>query len=121
MRFSPKTRLGTYEIVGPLGTGGMGEVYRAKDLRLGRAVAVKGLPSELASSPDRLARFEREARTVAGLNHPNIVTLYSVEDGDGVRFLTIELVEGQTLAGLVTPGGLPLDRVLDVAIAIADR
>src|SRR2546425_2228247 len=120
MRFSPKTRLGTYEIVGPLGTGGMGEVYRAKDLRLGRAVAVKVLPSELASSPDRLARFEREARTVAGLNHPNIVTLYSVEDGDGVRFLTMELVEGQTLSNLVTPGGLPLSRVLELSIPLTD-
>ena len=80
MSLNPGTRLGTYEILGPLGAGGMGEVYRAKDLRLGREVAVKVLPSEVASSPDRLARFEREARTVAGLNHPNIVTLYSVVD-----------------------------------------
>jgi len=98
----------------------MGEVYRAKDLRLGREVAIKVLPAEVASSPDRLARFEREARTVAGLNHPNIVTLHSVEDVDGVRFLTMELVDGQSLADLVTPGGLPFDRVLDIAIAIAD-
>jgi tetratricopeptide (TPR) repeat protein len=75
MPLSPGTRLGTYEIVGPLGAGGMGEVHRAKDLRLGREVAVKVLPAEVASSPDRLARFEREARTVASLNHPNIVTL----------------------------------------------
>ena len=85
----------------------MGEVYRARDLRLGRDVAVKVLPAEVASNPDRLARFEREARTVAGLNHPNIVTLFSVEDEDGVRFLTMELVEGETLSDLVTPGGLP--------------
>ena len=75
MGLTPGTRLGTYEIVGPLGAGGMGEVYRARDLRLGREVAVKVLPAAVASSPDRLARFEREARTVAGLNHPNIVTL----------------------------------------------
>ena len=113
-------RLGTYEIVGPLGAGGMGEVYRARDLRLGREVAVKVLPAELASSPDRLARFEREARIVAGLNHPNIVTLHSVEDVDGVRFLTMELVEGQSLADLLTPDGLPLGRALDLGVAIAD-
>src|SRR6187399_1662269 len=113
-------RLGTYEVVGTLGAGGMGEVYRAKDLRLGREVAVKVLPAELSSSADRLARFEGEARTVAGLNHPNIVTLHSVEDEDGVRFLTMELVEGQTLSDLIVPGGLPLSRVLDLSIALTD-
>jgi len=86
------TRLGTYEVVSPIGAGGMGEVYRARDTRLGREVAIKVLPQAVASSADRLARFEREARTVAGLNHPNIVTLFSVEDEDGVRFLTMELV-----------------------------
>jgi serine/threonine protein kinase/tetratricopeptide (TPR) repeat protein len=117
---SAKTRLGIYEIVGPLGTGGMGEVYRAKDLRLGREVALKVLPANVASSPDRLARFEREARTVAGLNHPNIVTLYSVEDVDAVRFLTMELVEGQTLANVITPGGVPLARLLELAIPLTD-
>ena len=115
-----KTRLGSYEILGPLGTGGMGEVYRAKDLRLGREVALKVLPADVASSPDRLARFEREARTVAGLNHPNIVTLYSVEDVEGVRFLTMELVEGQTLSGVITPGGLPLARLLELSIPLSD-
>ncbi|HEX5029983.1 MAG TPA: protein kinase, partial [Candidatus Eisenbacteria bacterium] len=114
------TRLGTYEIVGLLGSGGMGEVYRAKDLRLGRDIALKVLPETLARNADHLARFEHEARTVAGLNHPSIVTLHSVEDTDGIRFITMELVEGQSLADLVTPGGLPLTRVLDVAIAIAD-
>jgi len=98
----------------------MGEVYRALDLRLGREVAVKLLPEAVASSPDRLARFEREARTVAGLNHPNIVTLFSVEDEDGVRFLTMELIDGQNLAELVTPGGLPLLRVLELSIPLAD-
>jgi len=120
MPLSPGTRLGTYQITGSLGAGGMGEVYRAKDLRLGREVAVKVLPQAVASSPDRLARFEREARTVAGLNHPNIVTLHSVEDEDGVRFLTMELVEGQTLSNLVTPGGLPLSRVLELSIPLVD-
>jgi serine/threonine protein kinase/tetratricopeptide (TPR) repeat protein len=120
MSLAPKTRLGTYEILGPLGAGGMGEVYRAKDLRLGREVAVKVLPEAVASSPDQLARFEREARTVAGLNHPNIVTLHSVEEEGGVRFLTMELVEGQTLSTLVTPGGLPLSRILDLFIPLTD-
>lgn len=98
----------------------MGEVYRAKDLRLGREIAIKVLPTEVASSPDRLARFEREARTVAGLNHPSIVVLHSVEDADGVRFLTMELVEGQTLSTLVTPGGLPLTKLLELAIPLSD-
>ncbi len=120
MPLTPGTRLGTYEILSPLGAGGMGEVYRARDTRLGREIAVKVLPSEVAASPDSLARFEREARTVAGLNHPNIVTLFSVEDEGGVRFLTMELVEGQTLVDLMTPGGLPLARVLELAIPLAD-
>lgn len=106
MLLHPGTRLGSYEIVGTLGAGGMGEVYRAKDLRLGREIAVKVLPAEVSSSADRLARFEREARTVAGLNHPNIVTLFTVEDEGSVHFLTMELVEGQTLSDVVTPGGL---------------
>src|SRR6187401_2722892 len=114
------SRLGTYEILAPLGAGGMGEVYRAKDVRLGRHVALKVLPEALAQDANHLARFEREARTVAGLNHPNIVTLFSVEDEDGVRFLTMELVEGQTLANLVMPGGLPLARVLDISIPLTD-
>src|SRR5512139_2538842 len=120
MALATGTHLGTYEILGPLGAGGMGEVYRAKDLRLGREVAIKVLPAEVASSPDRLARFEREARTVAGLNHPNIVVLHTVEDACGVRFLTMELVEGQTLSTLVAPGGLPLPKLLDLAIPLTD-
>src|SRR5512139_322867 len=120
MPLIPGTRLGTCEIVAPLGAGGMGEVYRAKDLRLGREIAIKVLPADVASSPERLARFEREARTVAGLNHPNIVTLFTVEDAGGVRFLTMELVEGQSLDRIVTPGGLPLSRVLDLAIPMAN-
>jgi len=118
MHFPPGTRLGTYEIVGPLGAGGMGEVYRAKDLRLGREIAVKVLPQAVASSQDRLTRFEREARTVAALNHPNIVTLHSVEDEEGIRFLTMELVDGETLSNLVTPGGLSLARVLELSIPL---
>ena len=120
MRLSPKARLGTYEILGPIGAGAMGEVYRARDLRLGRDVAVKVLPSEVASRADRLARFEREARTVAGLNHPNIVTLYSVEDEDGIRFLTMELVEGEPLSNLLIAGGLPLSKILELTVPLTD-
>src|SRR5437867_4116825 len=120
MTLSPGTRLGTYQITAPLGAGGMGEVYRARDTRLGREVAVKVLPGAVTSSADRLARFEREARTVAGLNHPNIVTLFSVEDEEGTRFLTMELVEGQSLDQHVTPGGMPLARVVELGIALAD-
>src|SRR5512138_3185799 len=109
MTLARGTRLGTYEILGPLGAGGMGEVYRARDSRLGREIAIKVLPAEVASSPARLARFEREARTVAGLNHPNIVVLHTVEDVEGLRFLTMELVDGQALSTLIAPTGLPLD------------
>jgi serine/threonine protein kinase/Flp pilus assembly protein TadD len=120
MPLTPATRLGAYEIVAPLGAGGMGEVYRARDTRLGREVAIKVLPAEVAQSHARLARFEREARTVAGLNHPNIVTLFSVEDADGVRFLTMELVEGRSLDRHLASGGLPLPKVLDLAVPLAD-
>ncbi len=114
------TRLGPYDIVAPLGAGGMGEVYRARDTRLGREVALKVLPEAFARDSDRLARFEREARIVAGLNHPNIVTLFSVEDVGGIRFLTMELVDGQSLDKHVAPGGLPLARLLDLGIALSD-
>jgi serine/threonine protein kinase/Tfp pilus assembly protein PilF len=114
------TRLGPYEITAQIGEGGMGEVYRATDTKLGRDVAIKVLPADVAADPDRLARFDLEARTVAALNHPNIVVLYSVEDAGGVRFLTMELVEGQALSTLVRPGGLPLAQVLDLSIPLAD-
>jgi serine/threonine protein kinase len=120
MALTTGSRLGSYQILGPLGAGGMGEVYRARDTRLGRDVAVKLLPAELASDPERLARLEREARTVASLNHPGIVTLHSIEDEGGIRFLTMELVEGQSLDRQLMPGGLPVARVLDVAIPLAD-
>src|SRR5262245_60276612 len=120
MPLASGTRLGSYEILAPLGAGGMGEVYRAHDSRLGRDVAIKILPLALAASAERLARFQREAKTVAGLNHPNIVTLHSIEETDGVRFLTMELVEGRDLSTMIAPGGLPLAQVLDVAIPLAD-
>src|SRR5215470_706527 len=103
MPLDPGTRLGAYQIVSLLGAGGMGEVYRAHDDRLGRDVALKLLPEHLDSHAERLARFEREARTVAGLNHPNIVVLHSIEAQDGMRFLTMELVEGESLDHRIAP------------------
>ena len=120
MPLTPASRLGPYEIIAPLGAGGMGEVYRARDPRLKREIAIKVLPDDVASSPERLARFEREATTVAGLNHPNIVVLYSIEEAQGTRFLTMELVEGGSLDRSITPGGLPAARVIELGIAIAD-
>lgn len=119
MSLPPGSRLGNYEILGPLGAGGMGEVHRARDLHLGREVAVKVISSESAPSPVALARLEREARTVAALNHPNIVVLHSLEEHDGIRFLTMELVEGTTLDRLIPGDGLPLPRLLTLALPIA--
>jgi len=98
----------------------MGVVYRARDTRLGREIAVKVLPETLAAFPDRLARFEREAKTVASLNHPNIVVLHSIEEQAGTRFLTMELVDGRSLADLITPGGLSVAQAVDLAIPLAD-
>ena len=97
MPLSSGSRLGTYEILGPLGAGGMGEVYRARDPKLGRDVAIKVLPEGVARDPERLARFEREARSLAALNHPGIVTIFAVEEAEGARFLAMELVEGDDL------------------------
>jgi len=111
--------LSHYRITAAIGAGGMGEVYRATDTKLGREVALKILPAEMAD-PDRLARFQREARAVAALNHPHIVTIFSVEEADGVHFLTMELVEGQSLDRRIPEGGLPLGRLAEIAIALAD-
>src|SRR5258705_8673997 len=120
MPLATGTRLGNYKILAPLGAGGMGEVYRARDRRLDRDVALKVLPADVASDSSRLARFELEARTVAGLNHPNIVTLFSVEDEGSTRFLTMELVEGESLDRHVTPCGRPVARVVELGVALAD-
>ena len=120
MPLTPATRLGYYEIIAPLGAGGMGEVYRARDTRLQRDIAIKVLPDDVAASPDLLVRFEREATTVARLNHPNIVTLHSIEEAGGTRFLTLELIEGQDLSSLIAPGGLPVTKLLDLAIPVVD-
>ncbi len=114
------TRLGSHEIVASIGAGGMGEVYRASDTRLGRDVALKVLPAEMASSPERLERFQREARAVAALNHPHIVTIHSVEESGGVHFLTMELVEGRSLDLLIAEGPLPVARLVEIATALAD-
>ncbi len=113
------TRLGAYEILGPLGAGGMGEVYRARDARLQRDVALKVLPAIAAADPDRRERFTREAHAVAALNHPHIVTIHSVEDTGTNVFLTMELVEGRSLADVLPLSGLPLDQVLTIGIAVA--
>ncbi|HSD66565.1 MAG TPA: serine/threonine-protein kinase, partial [Vicinamibacteria bacterium] len=113
-------RLGPYELVGPLGAGGMGEVYLARDTRLGREVALKVLPTETAHDPNRLARFEREARAVAALNHPNIVTVHAIEEIEGRRVIAMERVAGRPLSALIEPRGLPLARVLEIAVPIAD-
>jgi Tol biopolymer transport system component/tRNA A-37 threonylcarbamoyl transferase component Bud32 len=114
------TRLGPYEIVSPLGAGGMGEVYRARDTRLGREVAIKVLPSHLSDDPDLKARFEREARAISQLTHPHICTLHDVGSENGVDFLVMELLDGQSLADRLEKGALPPDQVLKFGMEIAD-
>ncbi|MFA6957162.1 MAG: protein kinase [Thermoanaerobaculia bacterium] len=116
----PGSRLGSYEIIAPLGAGGMGEVYRASDARLGREVAIKVLSEKTANDPASVARFTREARAVAALNHPHIVTIYSTEEEEGIRFITMELVEGRTLGELLPAGGLPMAQLFDIAIPLCD-
>src|SRR5579864_8317042 len=98
MSLAPGSRLGPYEICAPIGAGGMGEVYRARDIKLGRDVAIKVLPGAFACDADRIARFEREAHVLASLNHPNIAAIYGLEEPNGIRALVMELVEGPTLA-----------------------
>jgi serine/threonine-protein kinase len=120
MTLSPGTRLGPYEITAPLGAGGMGEVYKAKDTRLDRSVAIKVLPAHVSADPDRRARFAREAKTIAGLNHPHICTLHDVGEHDGTTFLVMELLTGETLAQRLDKGPLPLEQALTVATEIAD-
>jgi len=120
MPLSAGDKLGPYEIQSPLGAGGMGEVYRATDTKLGRDVALKVLPAEMAHDPERLARFRREAKALAQLDHPNIVTIHSVEEFDGVHFLTMQLVEGLPLDRLIPKGGLPLEQIVEIAGALAD-
>ena len=113
-------RLGPYVVQAAIGSGGMGEVYRAHDTNLGRDVAIKVLPSAFTGDPERLARFEREARVLAALNHPNIGAIYGVERGDGVRALVLELVEGETLADRVARGPVPVAEAVAIAGQIVD-
>src|SRR5262249_2138496 len=113
------TRLGPYEILSPLGAGGMGEVYRARDTRLGRDVAIKVLPGEFARDPDRLRRFEGEARAASALSDPHIVTEYDVGSQDGVHYFASELVEGTDLRHLLDGGPLSIKKILDLAEQIA--
>jgi eukaryotic-like serine/threonine-protein kinase len=120
MTLASGTRLGAYEITAPLGAGGMGEVYRARDVRLDRTVAVKILPAHLSSDPIRKQRFEREAKAISALNHPNICVLYDVGQKDGIDFLVMECVEGETLAKRLEKGPLPLEQVLKYGAQIAD-
>jgi len=110
------TKLGPYEVQSPIGAGGMGEVYRAKDTRLDRTVAVKILPSHLSDNPDAKQRFDREARAISSLNHPNICTLHDVGHQDGVDLLVMEFLEGETLADRLAKGPLPTEQVLRFGI-----
>src|SRR6187397_964823 len=120
MTLAAGTRLGPYEVLGPLGDGGMGEVYRARDTRLAREVAVKVLAEELAADVARLRRFEQEARAASSFNHPNIVTIFDIGTTNGISWIAMERVEGQTLRKLLAGGPLPMKRLVAIATQIAD-
>jgi eukaryotic-like serine/threonine-protein kinase len=120
MNVGTGTRLGPYELLSPLGKGGMGEVYRARDTRLDRTVAIKVLPQHLSSNPQRRQRFEREARAVSALSHPHICVLYDVGQQDGIDYLVMEYIEGESLADRLTKGPPPLAQALGYAIQVAD-
>src|SRR5882672_12730017 len=120
MTLAAGSKLGPYEIAAPLGAGGMGEVYRARDTRLERTVAIKILPAQFSSDPVRKQRFEREAKTISGLNHPNICVLHDIGHQDGIDYLVMECVEGETLAKRLEKGPLPVDQVLKYGAQIAD-
>src|SRR6267378_215763 len=120
MMLSPGTKLGSYEIVAPLGAGGMGEVYRARDVRLRRNVAIKVLPDEFSADSDRLHRFEREARSASALNHPNIVTIYELGQDGSTHYIAMELVEGKTLRELLVSSLVPIRKAIEIAAQIAE-
>src|SRR5262252_2803480 len=120
MALSVGSRFGPYEITSALGAGGMGEVYRARDTKLNRDVALKVLPSEFALDAERLARFKREAQLLASLDHSNIGAIYGFEDSEGVHTLVLQLVEGPTLADRIAQGAVPLDEALPIARQIAE-
>src|SRR5437588_8546269 len=119
MTLTSGTKLGPYEVVAPAGAGGMGEVYRARDTKLNRDVAIKILPAAFAIDPDRLARFAREAQVLASLNHQNIGAIYGIEDSGATQALVLELVDGPTLADRIARGPIPLDEGLAIARQIA--
>ncbi len=114
------TRFGSYEVLEAIGAGGMGEVYRARDTKLGREVAIKVLPEELSGDRERRARFEREAKLLAALNHPCIATLHGLEESEGRQFLVMELVEGETLGERLARGRMPADEAVPLFIRIAE-
>src|SRR3989442_10904964 len=114
------TQLGSHYLTGLIGRGGMGEVYRAKDTKLKRDVAIKVLPDEFLRDPDRVSRFQREAEVLASLNHPNIGAIHSLEEADGSRFLVLELVEGETLAERIRRGPIPAEEALRIAKHICE-
>jgi serine/threonine protein kinase len=120
LALTPGTRLGVYEVAAQIGEGGMGQVYRARDTKLNRDVALKVLPEAFASDAERLARFTREAQTLASLNHPNIAHIHGFEESGGVRALVMELVEGEDLAQRIAHGAIPLDETLPIAKQIAE-
>jgi serine/threonine protein kinase len=120
MPLIPGNRLGPYEILSPLGAGGMGEVYRARDAKLGRDVALKVLPEAFARDTERMARFQREAKILASLSHPNIAPIYGMEDSSTTHALVMELIEGPTLADRIRLGPIPIDEALRIAKRIAD-
>jgi len=120
MPLSPATRLSPYEIVSSIGAGGMGEVFRAHDPKLGRDVAIKVLPDAFANDAERMARFEREAQVLASLNHPNIATIHGLEESNNIHGLVMELVEGPTLAERIVNGAIPLEEALTIAKQIAE-
>ena len=120
MALRPGTTLGPYAVTAKIGEGGMGEVYRARDTKLDRDVALKVLPEAFTADPDRLARFEREAKVLASLNHPNIAAIYGLEQTDETKALVLELVEGPTLADRIKEGPIPVDEALPIAKQIAE-
>src|SRR5499426_930190 len=120
MTVTAGTQLGPYAIISALGAGGMGEVYRARDPRLAREVAIKVLPAGVAADPERLKRFEREARSASSLNHPNIVTIYDIGAEGGVSYIAMELVKGESLREELIHGALPIRKLLQIGAQIAE-
>src|ERR1700687_426646 len=120
MALASGTKLGPYEIIAPLGAGGMGEVYRARDTRLDREVAIKVLPAVFSADSDRLRRFEEEARSASALNHPNIITIHELGQDGSTHYIAMELVEGKTLRDLLASGPLPMRKAIEIAAQVAE-